>query len=110
MTGRRIFFGILLSVILLFGGTPKVDAAVPLIVQVGPLSNVVSIVASLGGTLIDRIPGTNIYLLNVPVVPSSLLTSLLGIQWTELNRGVALPVVSMPVNLRVPDGVPADWY
>ena len=80
MTGRRIIFGILLSAVLLFGATPPADAAVPLIVQVGPLSNIVSVVASLGGTLVDRIPGTNIYLLNVPIVPSQLLTSLLGIQ------------------------------
>lgn len=110
MTGRRIFFGILLTAILLFGGAPNADAAVPLIVQVGPLSNIVSIVASLGGALVDRIPGTNIYLLNVPVVPSSLTSSLLGIQWAELNRGVSLPAVSMPVTLNVPASVPADWY
>lgn len=110
MTGRRIIFGILLSALLLFGATPPADAAVPLIVQVGPLSNIVSVVASLGGTLVDRIPGTNIYLLNVPIVPSQLLTSLLGIQWVEFNRGVPMPAVAMPAALRTPDNVPADWY
>jgi hypothetical protein len=110
MTGRRIFLGIFLSVVLLFGATPSADAAVPLIVQLGPLSSITSVVASLGGTLVDNIPGTNIYLLNVPIVPSQLLTSLLGIQWTEVNQGVGLPAAPLPVTFGVPSNLPADWY
>ena len=90
MTGRRI----LLTLVLLCGLTVQANAA-PLIVQVGPLSNILSIVAALDGSVVDSIPGTNIFLLNVPFLPSSFTASLLGIQWMETNQGVALPSISV---------------
>jgi hypothetical protein len=90
--------------------TAQANAAVPVVVQIGPLSSITSIVASLGGTLIDSIPGTNIYLLNLPFVPSSLVTSLLGIQWLEVNQGLTLPAVPLPAHLSVPPNMPPDWY
>jgi subtilisin family serine protease len=97
-------------VALLFGTTTEASAAVPIIIQTGPLSSITSIVSTLGGVLVDRIPGTNIYLLNVPFVPSSLTTNLLGIQWLEVNQGVALPTLPLPVRLSVPSNVAPDWY
>jgi subtilisin family serine protease len=105
MTGRRI----LLVLALLLGLAAQAGAA-PLIVQVSPLSSITSIVNALGGTLLDNIPGTNIYLLNVPVVPSSLLASLLGIQWMEPNLGVTQPGF-VPIGVvTVPGNTLADWY
>jgi subtilisin family serine protease len=110
MTGRQVFLRILIVAVLLLGTTGQASAAVPVIVQLGPLSSVTSIVSTLGGTVLDSIPGTNIYLLNLPFLPSSLTASLLGIQWLEVNQGVALPALPMPVPLKVPSTVPADWY
>ena len=73
MTGRRI----ILTVVLLLGLAASAQAQVPVIVQIAPLGNVTTIAASLGGTILDQIPGTGIYLLNLPIAPSS-LTSLLS--------------------------------
>ena len=105
MTGRRIFF--LLA--LVFGLTIGAGAA-PLIVQISPSASINSVVAILGGTLVDNIPGTTVYLLNVPVVPSSLTATVLGIQWMELNEGVTLPSVPLPLVLTVPGNTASDWY
>ena len=105
MTGRRLF----LTLALVLGLIVQAGAA-PLIVQLGPLSNITSVVLSLGGTVVDRIPGTNIFLLNVPLVPSSLTASLLGIQWMETNQGVTLPEFAIPLQLQVPGSIGSDWY
>ena len=108
MTGRRI---LLILLVILFGWTTQASAAgLPLIVQLGPLSSITSIVAALGGTLVDRIPGTDIYLLNVPLVPTQLLASLLGIQWMELNKGVTQPAYSKAGVLNLPANTARDWY
>jgi subtilisin family serine protease len=100
---------VLLWVLLLFGLTIQANAA-PLIVQIGPLSSITAIVGALGGSLLDSIPGTNIYLLNVPVVPSSTLASLLGIQWMESNNGVTQPGFTPLSRISVPVTVDSDWY
>jgi subtilisin family serine protease len=105
MTGRRI----VLVLALLFTFTAHASAA-PLIVQLSPLTNIFSVVAALGGNLVDSIPGTNIFLLNVPLVPSSLTASLLGIQWMETNQGVTLPSLPVPLLLNVSGNTAPDWY
>ena len=105
MTGRRI----ILVLALILGLTAQASAA-PLIVQLGPLSSITSIVAALGGTLIDTIPGANIILVDVPLLPSPLLSSLLGILWTEPNQGVATPAVPVPLVMSVPGKTAPDWY
>jgi subtilisin family serine protease len=107
MTGRRF----LLVLILLFGLTIQAGAAsTPLILQLGPLGSITSVVSALGGTLIDSIPGANTYLVNLPLVPTGTVASLLGIQWMEVNKGVALPSVPRPLVLSVPPNMPPDWY
>jgi subtilisin family serine protease len=107
MTGRRLF----LVLALILGLTAQASAAsIPVIVQISPLSSVLGIVSSLGGRLVDNIPGTNIYLLNLPVLPSNLVASLLGIQWLEVNQGVALPASPVPLVLMVPGNAAPDWY
>jgi subtilisin family serine protease len=100
---------VFLCAIVLLGLTLQANAA-PLIVQIGPLSSITSIVGALGGSLLDNIPGTNIYLLNVPTVPSQLLASLLGIQWMETNNGVTQPGFVPLSRISVPGTVVSDWY
>jgi len=108
MTGRRIFF---ILIVLFFSMAAQASAAsYPLIVQLGPLASITTVVSTLGGTLVDSIPGANTYLLNVPLVPSSTVASLLGIQVMELNTGVTLPSFVQVGVLALPPGVPADWY
>lgn len=113
MTGRRIF----LILILILGLSAYAQAQVPLIVQISPLGNITSIVNVLGGTVLDNIPNTQIYLLSVPVNIPPLITSLispiaglLGIQWAEVNSGVTLPNVGQLGVLQVVSGVDPNWY
>lgn len=108
MTRRRMFFTLL---VLIFGLAAQASAAsYPLIIQITPLSSITTIVSALGGTVVDSIPGANTYLLNVPVVPSSTIASLLGIQVMELNTGITLPGFEQVGVLAVPPETPPDWY
>ncbi len=108
MTGRRI---ILLLVFLLgFNALASAQSGLPLIIQIGPLSSILSIANALGGTVVDSIPDTNIYLLRVPLVPPQLTASLLGIQWMELNTGVGLPNAGQLGVFQTVSSAAPDWY
>jgi len=92
-------------------------ASLPVIVQVSPGGNIASIASTLNATVIDSIPGTNIYLLNVPIGPllnpgtlQSLGTALSGIDWVDLNTGVTLPSFAVYGIVTVPPTAAADWY
>ena len=105
---------------------PAIDASplpviggpsLPVIVQISPGANITSIASTLGVTVIDSIPGTNIYLLNVPIGPlfnpatvQSLGATLPGIDWSELNTGVLLPSFAVYGIVAVPPTQAADWY
>jgi subtilisin family serine protease len=101
---------IFLILVLLLGLTTQASASTPLIVQLSPLSSLTAVLSSLGGTLVDSIPGTNIYLLNVPLIPTSTLASLLGIQWMESNVGVTQPGTAPTGLLTLPATIAPDWY
>jgi len=107
MTGRRIFliFALILGITLQAGA-----ASNPLIVQILPGLNINAIAGALGGNVVDSIPGSNTYLLNVPIVPSGFLASLLGIVGMELNQGMAQPPVPVPLIFSVPPNTAPDWY
>src|SRR6266850_476865 len=108
MAGRRFFFILL---ILFFGlGAQGLAASYPLIVQIAPEASITSIAATLGGTVVDSIPGANTYLLNVPFLPPPVTMSLLGIQWMELNRSATLPRFALREVVEVPATAAADWY
>jgi subtilisin family serine protease len=94
----------------MFGLTVHATAAVPVIVQISGLNNITSVADSLGATVLDGIPDTNIYLLSVPVPIPSFLASLLGIQWQETNSGVTLPNVGQLGVFQVISGTAPDWY
>jgi subtilisin family serine protease len=105
---RRHF---LLTLILLSAFSVQALAnPLPLIVQISPTASITNIATTLGATLVDTIPGANIHLLNVPVVPSSLTASSLGIEWMELNTGVTLPGFIQVGILTVPGTTVSDWY
>src|SRR5438552_1257400 len=107
MAGRRLF----LILILILGLSAQLSASsYPLIIMTAPLASIPFIVGALGGTLVDRIPGTNTYLINVPLVPSPLIASWLGIQWMDLNIGVTQPGFVQVGVVTVPPNTPPDWY
>src|SRR5882762_8906080 len=87
-------------------------ADVPVIVQLGPLGNILNVLNVLGGTLLDQVPGTKIYLLKLPNIPivSGLLQSLLGITSIEPDKTVAVPGRSQTGVLTVAQTTAADWY
>ena len=109
---------ILLILLLMLGLTAYAEAQVPVIVQLSPSGNITSVVSALNGILLDNIPGTKIYLLNLPIPVPSALNSLLsplenlllGIQWAEVNSGITLPNVGQLGVLQVVSGVAPNWY
>jgi len=109
MTGRRLS-RILLILTLMLGLTAHAGAQVPEIIQVSGLNSITSIVTALGGTVLDQIPGANIYLLKVPIVTPQLTASLLGIAWVEVNSGVTLPNMGQLGVFQVVSGTAPDWY
>ena len=107
MTGRRL----LLITVLLFAVSSHASAAtIPVIVQISPLADINTIAAGLGATVVDNIPGTTTYLLNVPLQIPSSFAFLLGIQWVELNTSVNLPNIPLSGLVTVPGSTAADWY
>jgi len=109
---------ILLILLLMLGLTAYAEAQVPVIVQLSPSGNITSVVSALNGILLDNIPGTKIYLLNLPIPVPSALNSLLsplenlllGIQWAEVNSGITLPNVGQLGVLQGVSGVAPNWY
>jgi hypothetical protein len=87
-------------------------ASNPLIIETnGPVGNVLSLVSSLGGgLLLDQIPGTNIYLLDLPNLPivTPLLQFLLGIVFMEPDRTILNPARGQAGLLTV-GSTGADW-
>ena len=86
---------VLLCLMILFALSANAMAASnPVIVQTGPLVNVVGLLSALGGgTLLDQVPGTNIYLLDLPNLPvvTPLLETILGIVFIEPDRTIVSP-------------------
>src|SRR6266700_2918055 len=85
---KRLLVCILTCILLLSAFTTGASAASanPFIIETNGLGSILSIISSLGGgTLLDQVPGTNIYLvnlLNVPLV-TPVLQSILGIVFIE---------------------------
>ena len=113
-TGRRLF--LIIGLILALGSQGHAQlnlSPVPVIVQISPLANITNIAFALGGTVVDSIPGANTYLLQVPLVPTTLtnsLLSLLGIQWIEVNTGVSIPNITVLNQVTIPGTAVPDWY
>jgi len=121
MAGRRFKLASLVLVIaLLFGSTTAAQAqttGVNVIVHLTPLGTINQVLRTLtGGTVLDSIPGADIYLLNVPNISlvqnllgtSSLILQTLGIDWIEINKGVVEPS-HVRFGILQKSGA-ADWY
>src|ERR1700741_2601324 len=106
----------ILTCTLLFSAfsTPAMAAGSnPLIIETGGLvGGILSIISALGGgTLLDQVPGTNIYLVNLPTIPivSPLLQTILGIVFMEPDERVTAPVAGREGLLTIPAQTAVDW-
>jgi len=112
---RRLFSLLLAASILTAGfGTAAVAATNnPTIIQTNGAGSILNIISSLGGgVLLDQVPGTNTYLVNLPNVPivTPLLQSLLGIVFMESDDRIISPARGQLGILAVPTVAAADWY
>jgi len=110
MTGRRTLL-IMLLVCWMVPASAHAATTIPVVVKLQIPANLSLINALLGGTVIDSMPETNTYLLRLPSVPvlSSTL-KLLGVEWIEQDRGIALPSNPRLSLLNVPWSNTSDWY
>ena len=121
MTGRRLLCSFLVTAILLVtfpAAEASAAGSIPVIVKLTSSSGLLRVLNLLDGAVVDQIPGTNVFLVNVPSVlsvqsllalPAGLL-QFLGIDWLEINTGVALPKVGQVGVITVGINNTADWY
>src|SRR5437867_686880 len=103
--------GLALSFLLIIACAAQgVAASYPLIVQISPTTSMTRVAAALGATVVDGISGSNIYLLDVPFMPTEGTALLLGIQWLEPNTAVILPGFVQTGMLRLNGNPAPDWY
>jgi subtilisin family serine protease len=112
---KRLLVGVLICLLMLSTSGTEAMAATsnPMIIQTNGLLNILSVIASLGGgTLLDQVPGTNIYLVNLPNLPlvTPLLQTVLGIVFVEADQKVVAPARGQMGLLGVPAGTAVDWY
>jgi len=104
---RYLFFGL----IFLFGlSSQAADVSYPVIVQISPTVSINTLAATLGGAVLDGIPGANTYLLKLPFLPLPAVATQLGMQWMELNTRVSVPGFASRGVLSLPRTAAADWY
>jgi subtilisin family serine protease len=120
MAGRRLKFASLVVIVALLLGSTAAQAqtrGVNVIVHLTPLATVNQVLSTLtGGTVVDSIPGADIYLINVPDISlvqsllgtSSFVLQTLGIDWIETNKGVIEPA-HVRLGILQKTGA-ADWY
>jgi len=97
--------------LLLVTSTTQAANPVSIVVKLLPGTNLTLVSNLLGGTVIDSIPNTNTYLLRVPVQPVlSPILKLLGVEWIEANRSLALPTTGQLRLLEVPWNSGSGWY
>jgi len=121
MTGRRLLCSFLVTAILLVtfpAAEASAAGSIPVIVKLTSSSGLLRVLNLLDGAVVDQIPGTNVFLVNVPSVlsvqsllalPAGLL-QFLGIDWLEINTGAALPKVGQVGVITVGINNTADWY
>ena len=108
------FQRVILCLLLVFALSANAMAASnPMIVETGPLGSVVGLISALGGgVLLDQVPGTNIYLLDLPNLPiiTPLLQTILGIVFIEPDRRIQTPARAEMGVLSVGTTTAFDWY
>src|SRR5262249_24556353 len=107
MLGRRTLLVFPLLLVL----TSQAGAASdPLIIQLPAAANITSIANALGAKIVDRIPETNTFLLNVPMALPGPVAAVLGLAWAELNQSVTQPGFARAGVLPLPHNAQPDWY
>jgi subtilisin family serine protease len=108
----RPFKRIVFTFLLLVCFSSQVFGAVPVIVQLTPLTNVNLVAQLLGGSVLDSVPGVNVHLLSLPSLPvlSGLQLSLLGITSIELDKVVSVGFSPRAGVLTAPGSAAADLY
>ena len=109
-TGRRLLLIIALLVLLVAQAGAQTGGTLPLIVQISPFTNITTVASILGATVLDTIPGTQTYLLNVSVIPSPMTAALLGIQWQERNAEISIPNFALLDMIAIPGTIAPNWY
>jgi subtilisin family serine protease len=119
MTGRRQFIAKSLTLLVSVSVTPvQAASSIPLIVKILPGASLFQVLDWLTGSLVDSIPGSNLYLVNVPKLPLlqpvlGLLTNtlgLIGLDWFEINDGVTEPTHARVGVIEIAGTTEADWY
>ena len=81
------------------------------IVELQPNARSQTVAAAFGGTVVDSIEGTSVYLLRVPALPVLRSNPALGVQSVESNNVVRLrPRFGALGVLNTPSSGPAEWY
>src|SRR5438876_1699704 len=81
------------------------------IVELQPNARSQTVAAAFGGTVVDSIEGTSVYLLRVPALPVLRSNPALGVQSVESNNVVRLrPRCGALGVLNTPSSGPAEWY
>jgi thermitase len=112
VTGRRFLSRLLICALVMLVLSSQASAAgFPVIVQLSSSAALSPVLLLLNGTLLDSIPEANLYLIRVPQLPViTPLLQMLGVQWLELNTGVAQPDFTPPAVFQVGTNNAPDWY
>src|SRR5262249_15574987 len=100
----------LLALFWLVCAPPTRAAAAAVIVQLSPTASLNEVLVSLGGSLVDAIPGTNISPINRADPPITIPVATLGIEWIEYNNSLTLPSIGQSDVLQISPNTAADWY
>jgi len=105
MSAKRLF--LILLVLMLVAFSVDASAAITVIVETSRNADINSIAASLGGTVLDSMPGDSKYLLSLPSMPSTLPS---GVTSMTLDTPVALPRFRGSALSATGSGGPLPWY
>src|SRR5262245_56118148 len=105
MSAKRLF--LILLVLMLVAFSIDASAAVTVIVEISKNADINSIAASLGGTVLDTMPGDSKYLLSLPSMPSTLPS---GVVSMTQDTAMVLPRFRGSVLSATGSGGPLPWY
>jgi subtilisin family serine protease len=101
----------LLAALLLVAGVQLTGwASENVVVELAPNARAADVAASVGGQVLDSVPGTSQYLMKVPSAAAMAHNPLLGVVHVELNNAVALPSGAWASILRTSGSKGAEWY
>src|SRR5213594_1274182 len=105
MFAKRLF--LILLVLTLVAFSIDASAAITVIVETSKNADITSIAASLGGTVLDSMPGDSKYLLSLPSMPGTLPS---GVTSMTLDTPVVLPRFRASALSATGSGGTLPWY